>query len=89
MADTNRTVRLLAGTLLATRIPFYYGWVMLLVAMMAQITTFPGQTVGVSVFNVSFRESLQLNHGQLTGAYMLGSFLASLPMLLIGAAFDG
>ena len=88
MADTNRTVRLRAGALLATRIPFYYGWVMLLVAMMAQIATFPGQTVGVSVFNVSFRESLQLNHGQLTGAYMLGSFLASLPMLLIGAMMD-
>ena len=69
-------------------VTFYYGWVMLLVATVAVIATFPGQTACVSVFNVSFRESLQLNHGQLTGAYMLGSFLASLPMLVIGAMMD-
>ena len=78
MADTNLTAPSRTGVSIVTRIPFYYGWIMLLVAMLAQMATFPGQTVGVSVFNVSFRESLHLNHGQLTGVYTLGSLIGTM-----------
>ena len=73
---------------LSSRLPFYYGWVMLPVAMIAHISTFPGQTPGISVFNPSFREALNLSHSQLTGVYMLGSFLACLPMVAVGALMD-
>ena len=31
--------------------PFFYGWVMLGVAMLAQYCTSPGQTYGVALFN--------------------------------------
>ena len=38
----------------------------------------------VSVFNPTFRDTLNLSLSQLTGAYMLGTFLASLPQSYIG-----
>ena len=74
--------------LLARRLPFFYGWAMLPIAMLAQALTIPGQTVGVSVFNISFRETLNLSHTQLSGAYALGTLLASLPQAWIGSLMD-
>lgn len=70
------------------RVPFFYGWIMLPIATLAFMATTPGQTIGVSVFNPSFREALNLSHTQLTGAYALGTFLASLPQSYIGALMD-
>jgi MFS family permease len=73
---------------IARRIPFFYGWVMLPLAMIAMILTSPGQTFGVSVFNPSFRTELNLSHSLLTGAYMLGTLLASIPQAYFGALMD-
>ena len=73
---------------IASRFGFFYGWVMLTVTTVTQICTSPGQTYGVSAFNSSFRESLGLSDTSLTGAYMLGTLLASLPMTYVGAMFD-
>ncbi len=73
---------------IASRFGFFYGWVMLAVTTVTQICTSPGQTYGVSTFNSSFRESLGLSDTSLTGAYMLGTLLASLPMTFVGAMFD-
>lgn len=52
------------------------------------MATAPGQTFGISVFNDEFRTSLGLSHSQLTGAYMLGTLLAALPLTYIGALMD-
>ena len=73
---------------LACRIPFFYGWVMLPIIMIVQIATSPGQTFGISVFNPYLVESLILTQSELSGAYMMGTLLASLPMVLVGAAMD-
>lgn len=73
---------------LAKKLPFYYGWVMLPIAMLAAIATSPGQTYGVSIFNESIREALSLSHSQLTGAYMVGTLLAALPQSYIGSLTD-
>ncbi|MDZ7844807.1 MAG: MFS transporter [Anaerolineales bacterium] len=73
---------------LIDRIPFYYGWVMVPVAVIAQSMTGVGQTYGVSVFNPSFRSSLQISLSQLTGAYMFGTLLAALPQPYIGSLMD-
>jgi MFS family permease len=67
---------------------FYYGWVMLPIATLAMICTSPAQTFGISTFNEPLRQALGLSHSQLTGAYMLGTFLASLPLSLVGAWMD-
>jgi MFS family permease len=72
----------------ATRLPFYYGWVMLPIAMLAQATTSPGQTFGVSIFNPSFLETLNISLSQLTGAYMLGTLFAAIPQPSFGGLMD-
>ncbi len=71
-----------------TRPRIYYGWIMLPVATVALICTSPAQTFGVSVFNPYIRESLGLSATQISAAYGLGTFLASLPMGFIGAIMD-
>jgi MFS family permease len=73
---------------LASRIPFFYGWVMLAIIMVIQIATSPGQTFGISVFNPYLVKSLYLSQSELSGAYMMGTLLASIPMVLVGAAMD-
>lgn len=73
---------------LAARLPFYYGWIMLPIAMLAAVATSPGQTFGVSIFNPSFRLTLGLSHSQLTAAYMVGTLLAALPQPYIGSLMD-
>lgn len=73
---------------LAERVPFFYGWVMVPIAMVAHICSSPGQTFGVSVFNPHMREALSLSQTELSGAYMLGTLLASLPMTYVGHLMD-
>ncbi|MDA0746064.1 MAG: MFS transporter [bacterium] len=73
---------------LVSRIPFFYGWLMLPIVLVTQIATSPGQTFGISVFNPYLREALSLSHSELSGAYMLGTLLAALPMTLVGAIMD-
>ena len=67
---------------------FFYGWVMLGIAMIAGMMTTPGQTAGISIFNNSFREALNLSHTQLTSAYGIGTVLASLALPFVGAQMD-
>ena len=73
---------------IASRVPFFYGWVMLPIVMLVHIATSPGQTYGISVFNPFIREALGLSHSAISGAYMMGTFLASLPMTLVGSLMD-
>ena len=88
ISKTKRLYMLTTQKRLAHRLPFYYGWIMLPIAMMALIATSPGQTFGVSAFNSSLREALGLTHSQLTGAYMLGTLLAAVPQSWFGALRD-
>ena len=69
---------------LAKRLRIYYGWLIVPVSILGSFATSPGQTYMVSIFNPSFRNALSLNLSQLTGAYMLGTILASLPQPYIG-----
>jgi MFS family permease len=69
---------------LAKRLRFYYGWIIVPVSILSTFATSPGQTYMISVFNPSFRDALSLSLSQLTGAYMLGTVLASIPQPYIG-----
>jgi len=73
---------------LAKRTNFFYGWIILPISTLAAFFTSPGQTYMVSVFNPSLREALDLSLTQLTGAYMFGTVLASLPQTYIGQWAD-
>ena len=81
------TVRL-AQDAIAARIPLFYGWIMLPVVLAIQVATSPGQTFGVSIFNPQIRADLGLSHSEISGAYMVGTLLASLPMVYIGLLMD-
>jgi len=56
--------------------------------MITILATSPGQTYMISVFNPSFRESLGISASQLSGAYMFGTLLASLPQAMFGRWMD-
>lgn len=72
--------------LMASR--FYYGWVMLALAMLVSIASSPGQTFGVSIFIEPMRIELGLSHGQMGLAYTLGTILGAAPIFWIGHLVD-
>ncbi|MFK8113592.1 MAG: MFS transporter [Rubripirellula sp.] len=72
----------------ASRLPFFYGFVMMPVAMMLQIGTSSGQSFAIAAFTPALRESLQMSDSRLSFAYMLGTFLAAFPLFLVGPASD-
>jgi OFA family oxalate/formate antiporter-like MFS transporter len=72
----------------AGRLPFFYGYVMASVAMIIQVATSPGQTFGVSAFIPSLRESLSLSDSKLSFAYMMGTLLAAIPLIVVGPLSD-
>jgi MFS family permease len=72
----------------ARRTNYFYGWVILPISTLAAFFTSPGQTYMVSVFNPSLRHALDLSLSQLTGAYMFGTILASIPQSYIGQWAD-
>ena len=73
---------------ISSRVPCFYGWIMLPIVLAVQVASFPGQTFGVSVFNPYIRAELGLSHSEISGAYMLGTLLASLPMVYVGTLMD-
>lgn len=70
------------------RLPFFYGWAMIPIAMIAQACTCPGQTYGIAIFHPEIRESLLLSPEQITFAYLLGTLAASAPLSLVGTFMD-
>lgn len=73
---------------IVSRTPFFYGWLMVFIALSATILSSPAQTYGISVFNPILRQDLNLSHSQISGAYMLGTLFASLPMFFVGLIVD-
>ncbi len=61
---------------------------MVLVALMAQICSSPGQTFAISAFTPALQESLHLTSSKLSAAYMLGTFFAAFPLFVIGPLAD-
>lgn len=73
---------------IVSRVPFFYGWVMMVLATIAMVATAPGQTLGVSLYNPHFVSDLGLTATQVSGAYMLGTLLAAIPQTYIGSLMD-
>jgi MFS family permease len=67
---------------------FFYGWVMLGVAVLMAMATMPSQTVIVSLFNLSFQEKLGLSVAELSLAYTVGTIIAAFPLSWVGKAAD-
>lgn len=73
---------------LAKRLPFFYGYLMLPLAMLMQVGTSPGQTFAVSAFTPALLDGLDLTQSRLGLAYMLGTLFAAIPLTLVGPAAD-
>ena len=73
---------------LAKRVPFFYGWLITPISILAIVTTSPGQTLMISVFNPRFLSDLNISLSQLSWAYMVGTLLASLPQSYLGDWMD-
>lgn len=70
------------------RVPFFYGWVILVAGTLATMSSVPGQTAGVGVFNDYLMNTMALNSIQLSLAYMIGTIASSFVLPFAGVMFD-
>ena len=71
-----------------TRLPFFYGWVIVFAATIGSIFSIPGQTMGFSVFTDVLIEELGLSRVQLSLAYCLGTVASGLTLPWLGRVLD-
>ena len=70
------------------KVPFFYGYIVLIIGTIGVWFSVPGQTVGVSVFTDPVKDALGLSRNQFSNAYMIGTFLSSLVIGNAGKWFD-
>ena len=73
---------------LSRRTPFFYGWIVLAIAGVANFASAPGQTYSFSVFLEHFRDDLELSSTLISTLYLVGTITASLLIIPIGKALD-
>ncbi|MFK7884370.1 MAG: MFS transporter, partial [Phycisphaerales bacterium] len=73
---------------MTTKNTFFYGWIMLGVAIGLAIATMPSQTVVVSIFNDSFQNAASIKIEDLSLAYTVGTILAAFPLPWVGRMAD-
>ena len=67
---------------------FFYGWLMLPLAMLLLVSTSPGQTFGFTFFNPKFRDAFDLSQTHLSAIYLIATVIASLALPYIGGLID-
>lgn len=70
------------------RVPFYYGWVVVVAGTVGAIASVPGQTAGVSVFTDDLLSTTGLTRLQLAIAYLIGTGTSGLLLGAGGRAID-
>jgi MFS family permease len=70
------------------RVPFYYGWVILVVGTVGVLASIPGQTAGVSVFTDDLTATTGLSRLQLAVAYLIGTGTSGFLLPAGGRAID-
>lgn len=71
-----------------SRLPFFYGWVIVVVGTIGVLFSLPGQTVGISVFTDWLIQELRLSRVQLSFAYLLGTAFSGILLPFGGQLFD-
>ena len=71
-----------------TKIPFFYGWVILTAGIIGILMSIPGQTMGVSVFTENLLEDLAIDRNSLSLAYLVGTMLSGLMITRAGKLYD-
>lgn len=70
------------------RCPFFYGWVIVVVATIGIIFSIPGQTMGFSVFTDILMRELGLTRVELSLAYCVGTVMSGFTLPYLGRVFD-
>lgn len=70
------------------RTPFYYGWIVLVIAALGSFASGPGQTFTFSVFQNSFIDDLSLSSTLVSTLYLFGSLTAAGMIIFIGRSLD-
>jgi MFS transporter, OFA family, oxalate/formate antiporter len=71
-----------------SKLPFFYGWVILAAGTIGVLMSVPGQTVGVSAFTEGLLNDLQVNRDNLSLAYLVGTLLSGLMITRAGKFYD-
>jgi len=71
-----------------SKIPFFYGWVILVAGTIGILMSIPGQTMGVSVFTENLLSDLQINRNSLSLAYLVGTLGSGLMITRAGKLYD-
>lgn len=69
-------------------LPFFYGWVILLLSTLGFLASIPGQTMGMAVFTDFLIVALDLTRTQLSMAYLLGTVASALLLTRAGVLYD-
>ena len=72
----------------ATRLPFYYGWVNLVVAALAMVGTLPGRTQGLGLITESLLADLKLGRVAFAQINLVATLLGALACLGFGRLID-
>ncbi|MFT5125791.1 MAG: OFA family oxalate/formate antiporter-like MFS transporter [Verrucomicrobiales bacterium] len=70
------------------RMPFYYGWLILPVAILGIVASIPGQTAGFSAFTEPLLKLSGLSRLQLSCCYFVGTFASGLLLPRAGKLLD-
>ncbi|MGC9521952.1 MAG: MFS transporter [Anaerolineae bacterium] len=70
------------------RFPFFYGWVIAVVATLGIIMTNPGQTPVISIFIDRFIEDLAISRSLISTLYLVGTVVGGLTLSLWGQQID-
>ena len=69
-------------------LPFYYGWIIVVVGSIGVFASIPGQTAGVSVFTDDLTATTGLSRLELSIAYLIGTGASGVVLPLGGRAID-
>jgi sugar phosphate permease len=70
------------------RLPFFYGWVIAVIATLGIIMTNPGQTPVISIFIDRFIEDLGISRSLISTLYLVGTVTGGLSLSLWGRQID-
>ncbi len=71
-----------------SKVPFFYGWVILFAATVGVLCSAPGQTTGVSTFTDYLIDNIGISRDQISTAYMFGTIGSSFILTYAGQLYD-
>jgi len=80
--------RAIAHSRIVSRTPFYYGWVILVAAIIGRIMTSPGQTYSISIFIEHFIADLGISRSMVSSLYTVGTLAGALALPFVGRQID-